>query len=390
MDNFVFSCPTRIIFGRDVESQAGTETRQYSGNVLLHFGGGSAERSGLLNRIRESLSSTGIEVTELGGVLPNPRLSLVREGISLCRSRGITFILAVGGGSVIDSAKAIAVGVPYSGDVWDFYGNRVEPERALGVGVVLTIPAAGSESSVSSVLSDPERELKRGLNSEMIRPCFALMNPELTYTLGAYQTACGAADMMAHVMERYFTNTRDTDLVDRLCESVLRSIIAQAPIALSNPSSYAARAELMWAGTIAHNGLLGTGREGDWASHAIEHELSAIYDVAHGAGLAAIFPAWMKAVYRHDVERFAQFAVRVWGVEDDFQDREKTAVEGIKRMENFFRSLGLAVRLSGLGIPDDRFGEMAAKAVWKGNGTTGSFVRLDEAAVLNVLSIAKA
>jgi len=388
MDNFVFSNPTRIIFGKGVESEIGMEAGKVSKRVLLHFGSGSAERSGLLAKVRESLAKSGVEVIELGGVQPNPRVSLVREGLALCRSARVSFIVAVGGGSVIDSAKAIAVGVPYAGDVWDFYDWKSVPDRALGVGVVLTIPASGSESSNSSVISNADRELKRGLNSEMIRPVFALMNPELTYTLSPFQTACGAADIMAHVMERYFTNTRDTDLTDRLCEAVLRSVIAQAPVALAKPSDYAARAEILWAGSQAHNGLLGTGREGDWASHAIEHELSALYDVAHGAGLAAVFPAWMKAVFRHDVARFAQFATRVWGVEEDFRDPEKTALEGIARMEAFFRSIGLAVRLPGLGIPTDRFGEMSEKAVLKGHGFTGAFVKLDAAAVREILEIA--
>lgn len=388
MDNFVFSNPTRILFGKGVENEIGTETGKLANRVLLHFGGGSAERSGLLVKVRESLAKSGIDVFELGGVQPNPRVSLVREGIALCRSNRISFIVAVGGGSVIDSAKAISVGVPYSGDVWDFYDWKATPDRALGVGVVLTIPASGSESSNSSVISNADRELKRGLNTEMIRPSFALLNPELTYTLSPFQTACGAADIMAHVMERYFTNTRDTDLTDRLCEAVLRSVISQTPAAIANPADYAARAEIMWAGSNAHNGLLSTGREGDWASHAIEHELSALYDVAHGAGLAAVFPAWMKAVYRHDVARFAQFACRVWDVEEDFRDPERTALAGIARMEDFFRSIGLAVRLQGLEIPADRFTEISEKSVLKGRGFTGAFVKLDAAAVRDILEIA--
>jgi hypothetical protein len=276
-----------------------------------------------------------VEFIELGGVQPNPRLSLVKQGIELCRKHNIDFILAVGGGSVIDSAKAIAVGVPYEGDVWDFYSGKAVPEKALPVGVVLTIPAAGSEASKSSVITNEDGWYKRGLNVEIIRPKFAIMNPEITFTLPPYQTACGAADIMAHVMERYFTHQKDVDFTDRLCEATLKTIIKNVPIVLEEPENYQARAEIMWASTIAHNDLLSTGRIGDWASHAIEHELSGIYDVPHGAGLAVVFPAWMKYVYKEDVDRFVQFATRVWDVEMDFSNPERTALEGIYRLTQF-------------------------------------------------------
>jgi alcohol dehydrogenase YqhD (iron-dependent ADH family) len=389
MDNFVFTNPTKIVFGKGVENTAGSEVRHYAGSVLLHFGGGSVVRSGLLDRVRASLKASGVEVVELGGVQPNPRVALVREGVALCREKNVSFVLAVGGGSVIDSAKAIAVGVPYPGNVWDFYEYTATPDKALGVGVVLTIPASGSEASSSSVISNTDLQLKRGLTSELIRPCFALMNPELTYTLPAYQTACGAADIMAHIMERYFTNTRDVDLTDRLCEAALRNIIANVPRALDNPTDYAARAEIMWTGTIAHNDLLGTGREGDWGSHGIEHEISALYDIAHGAGLSIVFPAWMKYVYRHDVARFARFAVRVWDVEDNFADPERTALEGIRRMELFFKSIGLPVRLADMQLPIDRIDEMAKKSVVKGNGAVGKFMKLDAKAVREILLLAE-
>lgn len=388
MDNFTFVNPTKIIFGKGVETQAGFEVKKHDSKVLLHFGGGSVVRSGLLDRVRSSLASSGIEVTELGGVQPNPRVSLVREGIDLCRKGGISFILAVGGGSVIDSAKAIAVGVPYSGDVWDFYEYTAQPQSALGVGVVLTIPAAGSEASNSTVISNAEKKLKRGLTTDLVRPCFALMNPELTYSLPAYQTSCGSADIMAHIMERYFTNTANVELTDRLCEAALRTMIANVPRVLAAPGDYAARAEVMWTGTIAHNDILGTGREGDWGSHSIEHEISALYDVAHGAGLAVVFPAWMKHVYRHDVARFAQFACRVWDAEMDYRNPELTALEGIKRMESFFRSIGLPIRLSDMHITGDRIDEMAAKCTGNGTGTTGKFVKLDTDDVKEILSLA--
>lgn len=389
MENFTFLNPTKIIFGKNTESQTGSEVKRYASKVLLHFGGSSAVKSGLLDRVRASLKAEGVTVVELGGVLPNPRVALVREGIALCRKEGIGFILAVGGGSVIDSAKAIAVGVPYAGDVWDFYEYVASPGKALDVGVVLTIPAAGSEASNSSVISNDELKLKRGLTNDLLRPRFAIMNPELTYTLPAYQTACGSADIMAHIMERYFTNTEHVDLTDRLCEATLRTMIANVPLALANPDDYGARAEIMWAGTIAHNDILGTGRVGDWGSHGIEHEISALYDVAHGAGLAVVFPSWMRFVYRHDIARFAQFATRVWGVEGDFRNTERTALEGIARLESFFRAIGLPVRLSEMKIGDDRIAEMAEKSVVKGNGFTGNFVRLDAKAVREILMNAR-
>ncbi|MBN2811096.1 iron-containing alcohol dehydrogenase [Treponema zuelzerae] len=388
MLQFEFENPTRIVFGQGVENTVGRETARHASKVLLHFGGASALKSGLLDRVRSSLTEAGVEYRELGGVQPNPRLSLVLEGMKICRDEKIPFILAVGGGSVIDSAKAIAAAVPYAGDPWDFWEYSASPETALPVGVVLTIPAAGSETSGSTVITNAEKELKRGLTSQLLRPRFALMNPELTMTLPAYQTACGAADIMAHVMERYFTNTRDVEFTDRLCEATLKTVISNVPRALENPQDYAARAEIMWAGTIAHNDLLGTGREQDWASHGIEHELSALYDIAHGAGLAIVFPSWMRRVYRHDPARFARFAHEVFAVEYDPFNIERTALEGIGRLESFFRRIGLPVRLSEAGIPADRIPEMARKSTLKGGGMIGGFVKLDSAAVQSILEAA--
>lgn len=387
MDNFEFCNPTKIIFGKGVENQVGSETAKYAKKVLIHYGGGSAIKSGLIERVRKSLRDSGVEFVELGGVQPNPRVSLVREGIELCRKENISFILAVGGGSVIDSAKAIGVGVPVDHDVWDFYEYTKTPEKMLDVGVVLTIPAAGSESSPSSVITNEEKLLKHGLTNEVMRPRFAVMNPELTFTLPAYQTACGAADIMAHIMERYFTNTKDVEFTDRLCESGLKTIINNIPRVLENPEDYAARAEIMWTGCVAHNDLFNTGREGDWGSHGIEHEISAIYDVAHGAGLAVVFPAWMKKVYTHDVARFVQFAERVWGLETDHFDLEKSALAGIHRLEAFFSSIGLPVRLSEMEISDDRIDEMAEKCT--AGGQPGAFVKLDTKMVAEILRIAK-
>jgi hypothetical protein len=388
MENFTFVNPTKIIFGRGAEEHVGKEVRPFSGRILLHYGKGSVRTSGLLDRICHSLRKEGIRYTGLGGVTPNPRLSLVREGIRLCREEKIDFILAVGGGSVIDSAKTIAVGVPYHGDGWDFFLRSATIEAAIPVGVVLTIPAAGSESSSAAVITNEEGALKRDAQSELMRPRFAIMNPELTFTLPPYQTACGIADIMAHVMERYFTNAKAVDFTDLLCEATLKTIIHHAPIVLREPKNYDSRAEVMWAGTVAHNDLLSTGRIGDWASHMIEHELSALYDVAHGAGLAVIFPAWMKRVYRHDVARFAQFAARVWNVDYDFGDPARTAREGIRRMEVFFREIGLSVTLEELGVEENRYSEMARKCTER--GPVGNFAKLSRDTVGEIYRLARA
>ena len=388
MENFEFLSPTKVIFGRGVEKRVGEETLKYSRKVLLHYGGGSIKRSGLYDRVVASLKDAGVEFIELSGVQPNPRLSLVREGVKICRAQGIDFILAVGGGSVIDSAKAIALGVPYSGDVWDFFANKATPQETLPTGVVLTIPAAGSEASKSSVITNEEGWLKWGLNVELNRPRFAIMDPELTFTLPPYQTACGAVDIMAHVMERYFTDVKHGDLTDHLCEAVLKTMINNTPIAIAQPDNYNARAEMMWAGTLAHNDLLSTGRLGDWASHMIEQELSAIYDVAHGAGLAVVFPAWMKYTLGRNLEKFVQFAVRVWGVEYDFEDPERTAREGIRRLEDFYRRIGMPTTLGELEIPTDRLEEMADKAIKPWLTTVGNVSKLTRDEVLAVLKLA--
>ncbi|HHV98261.1 MAG TPA: iron-containing alcohol dehydrogenase [Clostridiaceae bacterium] len=389
MNNFVFQNATKIIFGKATENQVGAETAKYSKKVLLHYGGGSIKKSGLYDRVIKSLRDAGVEYIELSGVQPNPRLSLVREGIELCRKNNIEFILAVGGGSVIDSAKAISIGIHYDGDVWDFYAGKAKVEKAIPVGVVLTIPAAGSESSGSSVITNEDGWYKRGVTSVLMRPKFAILNPELTFTLPPYQTACGTADIMAHIMERYFTNVKNVDLTDRLCEATLKTMIKNVPIALKEPENYDARAEIMWAGTIAHNDLLDTGRIGDWASHDIEHEISGIYDIAHGAGLAIVFPAWMKYVYKHDIDRFAQFAVRVWNVDMDFASPERTALEGIERLKGFFRQIGLPVSLRDANIGDDRLEEMADKRTDFGKETIGNFVELNREDVLNILKLAR-
>ena len=387
MDNFTFRNTTKIIFGKDTESQVGSETARYGNKILLHYGSGSIKKYGLYDRILKSLKDAGLEIIELGGVQPNPRLGLVKEGIDLCRREKIDFILAVGGGSAIDSAKAIAVGVPYNGDVWDFFTGKASVEKVIPVGVILTIAAAGSESSGNSVITNEEGLYKRAVGSDILRPRFAILNPEITYTLPPNQTTCGVSDIMAHIMERYFTTVKEVDLTDRLCEATLKTVINNALIVLEEPKNYAARAEIMWAGTIAHNDLLSTGRIGDWASHQIEHELSGIYDVPHGAGLSTIFPAWMKYVYKKDPEKFAQFAVRVWNVEPDFRDVEKTALEGIKRLKDFYKEIGLPVTLKEMNIPYDRLEEMAEKCTEE--GPRGNFVKLNKNDVLEILMMAR-
>jgi len=389
MENFRFHNGTRIVFGTNAQEAVGELTKNLGKKVLLHYGGGHIKKTGLYQQITESLKMQGVAFAELAGVKPNPRLSLVREGIALCRKEGVDFILAVGGGSVIDSAKAIAAGVPYDGDIWDMYTGGAKPQTALGIGVVLTIPAAGSEASMGSVITDEAQNQKRPMNFDILRPQFAILNPELTYTLPPYQTACGAADIMAHVMERYFTRVKNVEITDRLCEATLKTVINNAPKALANPSDYNARAEIMWAGTIAHNDLLTTGRIGDWGSHKIEHELSGLNDVAHGAGLAIIFPAWMRYVYKQDVARFAQYAARVWNVETDFGDLEATALEGINRLKAFFKSIGLPTTLGEIGITPADHAHIAQNTERDDGHTAGNFVKMDTDDILKILKFAE-
>lgn len=389
MENFNYVNPTRILFGRGEEENVGEQTAVYSKKILLHYGSNFVKQSGLLERISASLTKAGVEFVELGGVKPNPRLSLVYEGIDLCRKHNLGFILAVGGGSTIDSAKAIAMGARYDGDVWDFFLNKDMPKAALPVGTVLTIPAAGSEASTGTVITNEEGDYKRAVNSELIYPRFSILNPELAFSLPTFQVACGATDILAHLMERYFTNTKNVAFVDRLLEATMKNIILMAPKVLADPEDYDSWAEFMWSGTIAHNNLLNTGRTGDWASHDIEHEISGIYDVAHGAGLAVVFPAWMKHTMKNDLNRFVQWAVRVWNVDLDVYNPEATAQEGIRRMEAFFHSLGLGTRLADIGVSDDRLQEMATKCTDNDTHTVGNFVTLDSQAVYEILCLAK-
>lgn len=377
MNNFVFYSPTEFVFGKNTEVQVGALARKYGAQkVMIVYGGGSVVRSGLLDRVKQSLQEAGVAYCEMGGVQPNPIDGKVYEGIQLCRREQVDMMLPVGGGSVIDTAKAIAAGVLYDGDFWDFFIGRAKVEKALKVAVVLTIPAAGSEGSGNTVITKTETLQKLGLCApEHLRPVFSIMNPELTYTLSAYQTACGIADMMAHIMERYFTNTPDVEISDRLCEGTLTAIIKEAYRVKQQPDNYAARANIMWCGTVAHSGICGVGREEDWASHALEHEISAIYDVAHGAGLAVIFPAWMAFMAEHNPAKIAQFAHRVFDIPKS-EDLEEMALAGTARLKHFFRYMGLPVSFKELGIEHPDIDRMLVSLQRNKGELLGNYVKL--------------
>ena len=386
MDNFNFYSPTEFVFGKDRENECGELVKKYGGTkVLIHYGGGSAVRSGLIDRVKASLDAAGIPHVELGGVKPNPHDSLVYKGIEIVRQNGIDFILAVGGGSTIDSSKAIAMGAVYDGDFWDFYEGKATAAAALPIGVVQTIAAAGSEGSGDSVVTKEDGMLKRGASSEHIRPKFAVQNPALLCTLPAYQTACGITDIMAHVFERYFTNTLEVEITDRLCEAVLLTMVKEGPRAIADPANYQVRANIMWAGTVAHNGVVGCGRSQDWNSHAIEHELSALYDCAHGAGLAVVMPAWMEYVVDHNVMRFAQMATRVFGCEMNFENPKATALEGIRAFRRFLHSIGMPINFAELGAKEEDIPKLVEKL---NPGDGWGFVPLKAADVTEIYKIA--
>lgn len=380
MENFSFYSPTMFVFGKDTEQDAGKLVRRFGGSkVLIHYGGGSVVRSGLLSRVEKALEEAGIPFVSLGGVKPNPRSGLVYEGIELCRREKVDFVLAVGGGSVIDSGKAIAAGTVYDGDFWDFYtGKRIE--EALPVGTILTIAAAGSEGSADSVITKEEGMFKRCASGDAIRPRFSILNPALTETLPPYQTASGITDIMAHLHERYLTNSKEVEVTDRLIEGLLLAMIHEGPRVIEDPHNYEARANIMWAGMMAHNNSCGVGRSQDWNSHMIEHELSALYDCAHGAGLAVTMPAVFRYVYKHDVSRFAKLAVRVWGCQMDFDHPERTALEGIGAFEHFLKGLGMPLNFAELGAKEEDIPRLV-QALCYGDGRKGSisgFVKLEE------------
>jgi alcohol dehydrogenase YqhD (iron-dependent ADH family) len=389
MDRFDFYSPTYFVFGKGREDETGAYVKKFGGSrVLLHFGGGSVVRSGLLERVSASLKKEGIPFFALGGAKPNPRDTLVYEGIELVTKEKIDFIVAVGGGSAIDSAKAIALGSCYEGDFWDFWSYKVEPKKALPVATVLTIAAAGSEGSPSAVITKEEGGIKRGLTTDLIRPVFSIMNPALTETLPAYQTACGVTDIMAHVFERYFTNTKDVEMTDRLCEATLMTVINEAPKAIKNPADYEARANIMWAGTVAHTDICGVGRAQDWNSHGLEHELSGLYDVAHGAGLAVVMPAWMEYVMNHNVMRFAQAANRIWGISMDFEHPELTAKKGIKAFRTFLKSIGMPQNFADIGAKAEDIPLLVEKHPVSASGKVGGFMDLTPEDCANIYALA--
>lgn len=392
MRDFSFYAPTEVVFGKESEKKIGKLVGKYGGSkVLLHYGGNSAQRSGLLDEVRTLLGQEGVPFVELGGVVPNPVLSKVYEGIELCRKESVDFILAVGGGSVIDSAKAIAYGVGYDGDVWDFFCGRAVASSCCPVGAVLTIPAAGSEMSSGSVITKEEGCLKRAYDDDLGRPKFAVMNPVRTYTLPAWQTACGVVDIMMHTMERYFSHDDDMMLTDAVAEGLLRTMRECGERVMGEPESYRLRSQIMWGGSLAHNDLTGCGTTGDWATHMLEHELSALFNVSHGAGLAAIWPHWAMYTMHENVTRFARFAVNVMGVTNDFRSPEATAVEGVEAMKRFYRSIGMPTgirELIGRKATDDELVMMAEKCSLGKTSTVGQLKVLDYGAMLDIYRMA--
>lgn len=393
MKDFLFYAPTEVQFGKQSEELVAQLVKKYGGTkVLLHYGGQSAKRSGLLDKVCGLLKEAGVEYVELGGVVPNPRLSKVKEGIALCREQGVDFILAVGGGSVIDSSKAIAYGVPYEGDVWDFYVGKAEAETCLPVATVLTIPAAGSEMSEASVITNEDGDIKLGYSNNISRPKFAIMNPERTFTLPAYQTAAGVTDIMLHTMERYFNPDCDMTVTDAIAEALMRTMMDSVFAVLENPEDYRNRAQIMWAGSLAHNDVTGNRLNGDWATHQIEHELSAMFDVTHGAGLAVVWPSWARYVMKENVSRFVRFAVNVTGVENDFTDPEGTALKGIEAMKRFYRAIGMPTtirELIGRDITEEEIKEMASKCTRGDKIAHGRFKKLRAADIEEIYRMAR-
>ncbi len=387
MFNFRYYTPTKVVFGKDTENEVANLINEFHGTkVLIHYGGGSVVRSGLLDRVTAKLDEAKISYVKLGGAVPNPHLGLVYEGIELCKKEGVDFILAVGGGSAIDSAKAIGYGVTNEGDVWDFYDYKREATACLPIGVILTIAATGSEMSDSSVITKEEGLVKRGYSSDYSRPKFAIMNPELTMTLPDYQTSCGCTDIMMHTMERYFTQGGNMEVTDVIAEGILKTVMKNAKILVKDPKNYDARAEVMWAGSLSHNGLSGCGNDGgDWMTHKIEHELGGLFDVAHGAGLAAVWGSWARFVYKNCLPRFKKFALDVMGVENAGTD-EEIAIKGIEALEAFFHEINMPTNLRELGISatDADLVEMARKCALGVGGAMGSAKCLNEADMLEI------
>ena len=387
MNNFEFYSPTYFVFGKETEKETGKYVKQFGGSkVLIHYGGGSVVKSGLLDSVKKSLTAEDIEYIELGGAKPNPRSGLVYEGIDLCKKENVDFILGVGGGSAIDSAKAIAAGAVYDGDFWDFFQGKGITE-ALPIGTVLTIAATGSEGSPDTIITNENGMYKRAADGDAIRPTFSIMNPELTMTLPAYQTACGITDIMSHVLERYITRTKDVEITDRMGEGILLTMIKEAKRVMAEPDNYEARANIMWAGMVAHNNTVGVGRQQDWGTHHLEHELSALYDCAHGAGLAIMFPAWMTYVMKEDIGRFAQFAVRVMGCQMNFENPEETAKEGIAAFKDFVKSIGMPTTLEEIGGKEKDIKTLVDNMFYK-NPNHGNFIKLTEESSAEIFKLA--
>lgn len=390
MNNFRFENTTKILFGKGTQNKIGEYVVSYSKNILLVYGRGSAKKNGSYDSVVASLTEHNIQYTELSGVSANPNLSLINKGIEICRNKGIEFIVALGGGSVIDTAKAIAAGIVYHGDLWDaFVGKSTIKSVGARVGVVLTIPASGSETSNACVVTNDciPGAYKKSIASNDIRPVFAILNPELAQSLSSRQVACGGIDIFSHVLERYFTNVKNVELSDRLCEATLKTLLNNLPKAVLNPSDYNAMAEVMWSGTVAHNNLLSAGRRSDWGSHQIGHELTSLYGISHGTSLAIVFPAWMKYVYKHDVNRFVQYANRVFDIDVDFYDLEYVAQEGIRRTETFFRELGQPTSLQEVNLLNADINLIARRATMLGN--FGDFMKLGEKEVVDILKLAR-
>lgn len=391
MNNFRYFTPTMVVFGKDAEGKVGKLVKaEKCKKALIHYGSGSVKRSGLLDRVKKSLEDEAVSYVELGGVVPNPRLSLVYQGIDLCKKEGVDFILAVGGGSAIDSAKAIGYGVANPGDVWDFFDKKRKAEACLPIGVILTIAAAGSEMSNSAVITKEEGMVKRGYNDDVSRPAFSILNPELTMTLPDYQTASGCVDILMHTMERYFNHGDNMEVTDGISEAVLRTVMKNARILADQPKNYDARAEVMWAGSLSHNGLTGCGTDGgDWSTHMLEHELGGMFDVAHGAGLSALWGSWARYVYKERVDRFVQYAVNVMGVKPGANDDE-TAVKGIVATEEYFRSIKMPVAIKELGVDptEEQLAKMANMCAIAVGGAVGSVKKLNEADMLAIYKMA--
>ena len=387
MFDFEYYAPTKVVFGKSAQDKAGELLKEYGAKkVLIHYGGKSAVRSGLIDQIKKSLDSAGISYVELGGVVPNPRITMVYDGIELCKKEGVDFILAVGGGSVIDSSKAIGYGYASGGDVFDFFSFKRKPTACLPIGVVLTIAAAGSEMSNSCVITNEDGAIKRGCTSDLGRPKFAILNPELTMTLPAYQTSCGCTDILMHTMERYFTPNGNLEITDGIAEALMRTVIENSLILMEKPDDYKARAEIMWAGSLSHNGLTGCGNGGnDFATHRLEHEVSAVYDVAHGAGLAALWGTWARYVYLDCLDRFYKFATNVMGFEES-EDKAAVALEGIEAVEDFFRNINMPTSLRELGLElcDEDLVALSKKCALSTRGSTGCAKKLYEEDMLNI------